>query len=99
MSETWVIPNWSGAYNNLDGYSFISNHRLNRTWGGVGFYVENGTKFTIDSELSVVNEGIIESLFIETTSNNKRTYIRILYRTPPCGRDVEVEAAHTDFFS
>ena len=98
VSETWVTPNSSGAYNNLDGYHFISNHRLNRTGGGVAFYIENGTKFTIDSELSVMNEGIIESLFIEITINKKRTYVWVIYRAPPSERCVEVEAAHTDFF-
>ena len=44
-----------------------------------------------------MNEGVFESLFLEITINNKRTYIGVIYRAPTDVRYNEVEAAHTTF--
>ena len=96
VSETWVTPNGSGSYNNLDSYQFISNHRINRIGGGVGIYITKGTEFTFNTELSVMNEGFIESLFIEITINNKRTYVGVIYRAGT-DKETEVEVSHAIF--
>jgi len=78
VSETWITPTSSGAYNNLENYSFISNHRLTRSGGGVGFYILKSINFSVNSELSIMNEGIIETLFIEIVIANKRTYVGVI---------------------
>ena len=96
VSETWVTPNSSGPYNNLDSYEFISNHRLVRAGGGVGFYVAKGIKPIVNTELSVMHEGFIESLFLEILINKKRTYIGVIYRAGS-EKDTEAEVAHTIF--
>ena len=82
INETWTKENEPGPFNNLDGYKFIPNCRKNYDCGGVAFYIKKEIKFSILDDLTVMNEKIYESLFIDVTINNKKVTVGTIYRSP-----------------
>ena len=82
INETWEKPNSSGQYKNLNGYNFLSNPRLKSNGGGVGMYIKSNSVFSINPELSVMNEKIFESLFVTVSFKNKSIICGTIYRPP-----------------
>ena len=84
ISETWKKLNLSGQYKNSNGYNFFSNPRLKSKGGCVGMYVKSNLAFSINPELSVINEKKFESLFATMSFKNKSIICGTIYRPPHC---------------
>uniref|UniRef100_UPI000521885F uncharacterized protein LOC104265527 n=1 Tax=Ciona intestinalis TaxID=7719 RepID=UPI000521885F len=92
ITETWIVENQPGHYNNLQGYSFISNNRSKYRGGGVGLYIKSNLNFHIKQCTSIMEEKIFESLFVtledisfNTTSNSSQSsslICGVIYRSP-----------------
>ena len=80
VCETWLSLDSTGMYQNLSGYDFISNPRILRTGGGVGFYVKKGLHFIEREDLWIMEEGFYESCFIDVIAKNKRVTYGSVYR-------------------
>ena len=81
LCETFLNNN-NFAMFNLSGYSKIERHRTNSRGGGVAIYMKNSYDFKIREDLSIYEEGIFESLFVETTLDKKQVLIGEIYRPP-----------------
>lgn len=81
LCETFLNENNSENYN-LKGYNFIYKNRSNRTKGGVGMYIKNYINYKLRDDISIFEEGIFESIFIETTNKNQEAIIGEIYRIP-----------------
>ena len=80
LSETWLTDSTKNCYNM--NYSFINKTRQFKN-GGVGMYISNHLEFKIREDLSIYDEEIFESLFIEIHSQKtKNKIIGIVYRPP-----------------
>ena len=81
LTETWLSFDVNLPYA-LNGYEFIVNNRVNRTGGGVAFYLSEKFEFNVCDELNVMNE-IVETLFVEICiPQSKNIIIGIVYRPP-----------------
>ena len=81
LCETWLNDMNYDQFD-IDGYTKIESHRKNRMGGGVAIYALNKYKFKIRNDLSIFEEGVLESLFIETSVNNKSFVLGEMYRIP-----------------
>ena len=54
LSETWLQDTNCTLYN-LPGYSFIEQHRRERTGGGVGLFIKDGIKYFERPDLNLKN--------------------------------------------
>ena len=50
--------------------------------GGVGMYIKQGMKYNKNSELSIMKEGMFESIFIDLHFKNKVVSCGTIYRDP-----------------
>ena len=77
---------WGGGNVSLVGYQpIISNERVERRGGGVGFFVRNNTKFQKIEELSIFVEGVFESICIKAfCGKDKFRIVANFYRPPNC---------------
>ena len=82
VTETWEQPNSFGQYKCLPGYTFVSNGRINHRGGGVGMYVKNSLNFYVCNDLSVMDEKIFESIFINIQFLDKEITCGTIYRSP-----------------
>ena len=64
VTETWIQPFSSGQYRNLNGYKFVSNCRKSCKGGGVAMYVKSWIDLNTNDELTVMQEKIFKSIFI-----------------------------------
>lgn len=89
ITETWIKDD--DPYDlNFDGYNSISNHRSDRTGGGVGLYIDEKLTYQVLTEYNISNSSVFESLFVEICiPNNKNILIGAIYR-PPNGNPEEV---------
>lgn len=67
---------------NINGYKKIERHRKNSRGGGVAIFLKNNLCFKIREDLSIFEEGIFESLFIEISLSKKTYVIGEIYRPP-----------------
>ena len=81
LCETWLNDMNCNQFN-IDGYTKIESHRKNHMGGGVAIYALDKYKFKIRNDLSIFEEGVLESLFIETNINNKSFVLGEMYRIP-----------------
>jgi len=66
ITETWIQPAAKYCpYNNLPGYSFVSNCRTSFRGGGVGFYVKNNIPFTICNDMTIMQNPLCVALSID----------------------------------
>ena len=80
LQETWQISDPS-LFNLPNFQNILLNTRSNARGGGVGIYVKNDLVFSVLTQHSVFLERIIETLFIEiTTEDNKKLVIGSIYR-------------------
>ena len=82
LNETWVSSKSAGPYQSLEGYQFVQNHRKNTVGGGVAFYVSDKIHFNKIEALSIMNEKVFESLFIELDIDGKNILCGTIYRSP-----------------
>ena len=78
--STWITHN--PTLFSIPGYDLEVNNRTHKPGGGVACYILDKYKYSVISELSLMNE-IIESLFIEIENEQqKHIVIGIIYRPP-----------------
>ena len=66
----------------IKSYDLITKHRGTQKGGGIAIYVHESVSYTRRADLEFDIDKIVESLFIEITSNNKTIVIGELYRIP-----------------
>ena len=66
----------------LTGYTKIEKHRKHSRGGGVAIYIKDGLHFKMRDDLSIFEEGLYESIFIEVNIDNKKIIIGEIYRPP-----------------
>ena len=82
INETWEKHDSIGKYRNLSGYTYISNPRLKSKGGGVGLYIKDKLVFSLNSDLTIMNEKHFESIFIIIQFKNKLIICGTIYRSP-----------------
>ena len=93
INETFIRENEAGPFNDIDGYKLIPNCRKDLEQGGVALYVQKNIKnVTIRDDLTVMDEKIFESLFIDITIDQKPLTVGTIYRSP-----IELVANHNAF--
>ena len=69
INETCLKSDEEGSFSNLDGYTFVTNCRSNFECDEVAAYVRNNLKFSVRNDLTIMDEKIFESLFINLHYN------------------------------
>ena len=82
ITETWAQSYVSGAYNNLDGYNFVSNCRKLSKGGGVGICIKNFINFSIISNLTIMVEKKFESIVVNLDLHGNCVKCRTIYKPP-----------------
>ena len=83
INETHLRDNENGPHSNLHpDYDFLPNSRKYKTGGGVGLYVFKSLNFDIREDLTIMKEGVFESLFIEIKGKNTTFLYGTIYRPP-----------------
>ena len=82
ISEMWLnIDNESQTQ--LPGYSFVNNNRNAKTGGGVGMFISSVINFHVRNDLNLQRDGVLESIFVETSlRKNEKIIIGTIYRPP-----------------
>ena len=66
----------------LPNYSSVGKVRSNKLGGGVGLYINRLYQFRERTDLAVNIDDLIESQFIEITTESKKILVGIIYRPP-----------------
>jgi hypothetical protein len=74
VTETWLNDLTSDQVN-ISGYTFHSNHRINKSGGGTGLYLLNTLEYKIRSDCSCSDPDSIESLFAEINNPKGKNII------------------------
>ena len=82
LTETWLNEYKSVENFGSTDYYFVCSNRINRRGGGLGIYISNNFNFKRRSDLDIIEDGIIETLFISTSGKN--IIVGTVYR-PPSG--------------
>ena len=82
INETWGKKSSLGQFRNLQHYDYISNFRPNLTGGGVALYIKKTINYTLSIDLTLMNERIFESLFIDIKFGNDKITYGTIYRAP-----------------
>ncbi len=80
LQELWQVPD--SSLFKINGYQELQ-FRLradNVQGGGVGIFVRNGLNFVIEPVLSIFQDRILETLFIEIATVNKKVILGSVYR-------------------
>ena len=80
LSETWVSESSKGSFLNLQGYKFVQNSRDKCVGGGVGFYVADHLHYSEIDSLTIMNEKLFESIFINVDVDGKNIVCGSVYR-------------------
>lgn len=81
ICETFLTDNITDQYN-LPGYNLVYKNRSLKKKGGVAIYVKNKYNFILRDDLSVFQEGVFESVFIEIKTNECKAIVGEIYRVP-----------------
>ena len=73
-------------FRNLQHYDYISNFRSNLSGGGVALYIKKTINYTSRYDLSHMDEGIFESLFIDIQLSKDEITCGTNYRLPKQGK-------------
>ena len=65
INETYLRDNDPSPHCNLKNYVFVSNCRKSHKGGGVGLYIRDSINFEVRDDLTVMDDKVFESLFIE----------------------------------
>ena len=64
-------------------WTSTGTNRSSKSGGGVGLYVSNNLNFKIRDDISGLNDGVMETLFIEIIRpHGKNFIIGVIYRPP-----------------
>jgi hypothetical protein len=74
VTETWLNDLTSDQVN-ISGYTFHSNHRINKSGGGTGLYLLNTLEYKIRSDCNCSDPDSIESLFAEINNPKGKNII------------------------
>ena len=66
----------------INGYTLREDHRQTMTKGGVAIYINNKLQFTPRPDLSIFDEGVFESYFVEITAESRNIIVGEVYRIP-----------------
>ena len=67
----------------IPNYVFVHKSRKSKRGGGVGIYIKKSNKFKERTDLTIFEDGIFESIFIEIENiNTVKTLIGVIYRPP-----------------
>ena len=66
----------------IDGYKLFVQHRKNKSRGGVAIFVKDNYKSKHRACLTIFEEGILETCFIEVQSKTKKYIVGEVYRVP-----------------
>ena len=80
LQEIWKIP--GSEFFIIDGYHPIvyKSRHSNTQGGGVGIYVKKQLNFSINHDLTIFVDRILESIFIDISINSKKYTIGSMYR-------------------
>ena len=81
LQEIWRLTD--SSFFNLHGYhplEFKSRHN-DAQGGGVGIYVKNNLNYTLNEEMSVFHDRILETIFVNVSFGSKTFLIGSVYRT------------------
>ena len=81
INETFLRDNESGPHCSLPDYHFIPNCRKSHTGGEVGLYVLNSLNYEIRDDLTIMDDKIFESIFIEVKCAEKSIIFGTIYRS------------------
>ena len=82
LTETWLTENYANMFN-ISYYNLLTANRKSKSGGGVGMCIKEQTNFRLREDLSVFNEGVSETLFIELKNNKKESaVVGVIYRPP-----------------
>ena len=59
----------------IEGYNLEEVHRSKRKQGGVAIFIKDGIKYRVRDDLTVFQEGLFESIFIEVIDNKDKNVI------------------------
>ncbi len=75
----------------INGYTLREDHRQNMTQGGVAVYINNKLQFVPRPDLSIFDEGVFESYFIELTAEGRNIIVGEVYRIPNTNQQLFLE--------
>ena len=87
INETYLRDNKDGPHCNLENYTFKSNCRKKCKGGGVGIFIHDSLDYKVREDLSIMNEKVFESFFIETLNLEKPVIFGTIYRSPKQDKD------------
>lgn len=88
VSETWLSNETEDIFP-LDNYTTVFKSRHSNRGGGVGFYIRNDINFKIREDISIFEDNLYETLFVEIDQDlQKNIIIGVLYRPP--GNDIKI---------
>ena len=65
----------------IPNYGFVNKSRKSKRGGDVGIYIKNSNKFKERTDLTIFEDGIFESIFIEIENiNSVKTLIGVIYQ-------------------
>ena len=66
----------------IPNFHFEEIHRQNMARGGVGLFISDKLKYKVRADLSIFEEGLFESIFVEIYNSNKHIVAGEVYRIP-----------------
>lgn len=85
LTETWLNEHKGGENFGLTNYNFVCSNRINKRGGGLRIYVSNDFNFKRRPDLDIIEDEIIETLFIEIISTSRKNIIVGTVYRPPNG--------------
>ena len=82
INETYLRDNEKGPHCNLENYTFKSNCRKSCKGGGVGLYLHDSLQYKVREDLTIMDEKVFESFFIETLNLEEPIIFGTIYRSP-----------------
>ena len=75
----------------LPNYHFEEMHRQNMTRGGVGLFISDKLNYKVRADLSIFEEGLFESIFVEVYNNSKHIVAGEVYRIPSSNENIFID--------
>ena len=81
ISQTWLNTSLPTNMLDIPNYVFVHKSRKSKRGGGVGIYIKNSNKSKERTDLTIFEDGIFESIFIELENmKSAKTLIGVIYR-------------------
>ena len=91
LTETWLQDYNSELYG-IDGYKMIEKHRKDKKGGGVAILLKENINFMNRTDLDIIDDANIESIFIELDKDvfqyDSNVLVGVIYRPP--GTDMKL---------